>query len=133
MGGIGRLRGWSVGLGLVVLAASALPALACMSDRSEKEMAEGKLAIASRRDAAGRPEKPYILTLVRPACLDTQDPQDRVRSTRTIHIFASNEKVHARIAPLVGRMVRVRGQAFAAHTAHHHAPIVMDIVEIEPR
>lgn len=117
----------------VVLALTIAPALACMSDQSQQESAEGKLAIASRRDAAGRPEKVYMLTLQSPACLTANDPADSVKSTRTIHIFSTDEKVHAAIAKLVGKTVRVRGQPFAAHTAHHHAPIVMDITEIGAR
>jgi hypothetical protein len=117
----------------MTLALAATPALACMSDRSKQEIAEGRLAIASKRDAAGRPEKPYILTLASPACLTATDPDDSVESTRTIHIFSSQDKVHAQIAKFVGKTVLVRGQPFAAHTAHHHAPIVMDIGEIDSR
>lgn len=113
------------------LALTAMPALACMSDQSSREVAEGKLTIASRQDAAGRPEKPYILTLAAPACLTAKDPEDSVKSTRTIHIFSSQDKVHAQIAKFVGKTVLVRGQPFAALTAHHHAPIVMDISEID--
>ena len=115
----------------VTLALTATPGLACMSDQSKQEIAEGKLAISSKRDAAGRPEKPYILTLSSPACLTATDPADSVKSTRTIHIFSSQDKVHAQIAKFVGKTVLVRGQPFAAHTAHHHAPIVMDISEID--
>src|SRR3990170_4007000 len=92
-----------------------------------------KLAIGTARDAAGRLERPYILTLVSPACLTANDPDDSVKSTPTIHIFSSKQKVHAQIARLVGKTVLVRGRPFAAHTAHHHAPIVMDIIEINPR
>jgi hypothetical protein len=29
--------------------------------------------------------------------------------------------------------VTVRGNPFAAHTAHHHAPMVMAVSAIEPR
>jgi hypothetical protein len=85
------------------LALAATPARACMSDQSKQEIAEGKLAIASKRDAAGRPEKPYILTLSSPACLTAQDPADSVKSTRTIHIFSSQDQVHAQIARFVGK------------------------------
>jgi hypothetical protein len=115
------------------IALAAMPALACMSDQSDNEIAEGKLAIGTARDAAGRLERPYILTLVSPACLTANDPDDSVKSTPTIHLFSSKQKVHAQIARLVGKTVLVRGRPFAAHTAHHHAPIVMDIIEINPR
>jgi len=126
-----RARGWLwLGLAGALLAG---PASACMSDQSDKEVAEGKLAIVKARDAAGRIEKPYILTLAKAACLDAGDPAEKVKSTRKIHIFSSEEKVHAQIAAFVGKSVRVRGRPFAAHTAHHHAPIVMDIAEIAGR
>jgi uncharacterized protein DUF4431 len=108
-----------------------IAAIACMSDQSETEIAEGRLSITLRRDAAGRPERPYILSLVVPACLTAKDPEDSVKSTRTIHIFSSQEKVHAKIGKLVGKTVLVRGKAFAGHTSHHHAPIVMDISDID--
>jgi hypothetical protein len=113
------------------LVLAAIPALACMSDQSKQEVAEGRLSIGNVRDAAGRPEKPYILTLAAPACLTAKDPADSVKSARTIHIFSSQENVHAQIARFVGKTVLVRGQTFAAHTGHHHAPIVMDITEID--
>jgi hypothetical protein len=117
---------------LAILVAGTMPAAAaCMSDASKTEIAEGRVSIASKRDAAGRPQKVYILTLPKPACLTAYDPSLSVKGTRTIHIFSSNEKVHASIARLVGKTVLVRGSPFAAHTAHHHAPIVMDISEID--
>ena len=120
-------------LGLIVAAAAIamLPATghACMKDGEDAEAA-GRLAIGSARDAAGRPQRPYIVTLSTPACFTATEPDDSVKSTRTVHIFSSNEKVHATIAGLVGKAVRVRGTPFPAHTGHHHAPIVMDITEI---
>ena len=105
----------------------------CMSDRSTTELARGKLEILSAHDAAGRPETAYILNLPTPACLMAEDPEDNVRSTRTVHIFGVNEAVHTRIASLVGRTVVVRGQPFPALTVHHHAPIVMEITKIGTR
>ncbi len=131
--GMWRLRdtSWAVLALAVVLVLAGGPAAACMSDQSPREIAESKLSIATRSDAAGRPEKPYILTLPKPACLTAKDPDDSVKSTRTIHIFSSQDKVHARIGKLVGKTVLVRGRPFPAHTSHHHAPIVMDISEID--
>jgi Domain of unknown function (DUF4431) len=120
------IRGACIALPLMMT-----PALACMSDQSKQETVQGKLTIVNKRDAAGRPEKPYILTVASPACLKAQDPADSVERTTTIHIFSSQDSVRARIAKFVGKTVRVRGQPFAAHTAHHHAPIVMDVSEID--
>lgn len=103
---------------------------ACMKGGDEGEVAAGRVSIGKARDAAGRPQQPYILTLTTPACLTAPDEEDNVKSTRTVHIYSTDAKVHAAIAGFVGKSVRVRGTPFHAHTGHHHAPIVMDIAEI---
>jgi len=61
------------------------------------------------------------------ACLSAEDPEFRVERTRTIHIFSNDEKLRARIGRLVGKDVMVRGRPFRAHTARHHAPVVVEI------
>jgi Domain of unknown function (DUF4431) len=43
----------------------------------------------------------------------------------------SETKVIAAINRLVGKMVVVHGNPFAAMTAHHQAPIVMQVTHIE--
>ena len=103
----------------------------CMSDDGGVEIAEGRLTVQRAEDAAGREERPYILKLASPACLDTADDDDRVESTMTIHVFSTDAAVQAKIAKLTGKSVLVRGKPFLAHTAHHHAPIVMDVAEID--
>jgi hypothetical protein len=117
----------------VFMASSASAAEPCMSDTSDKETAVGKLSIGRAQDAAGRPERPYILTLQTPACLTADDPEDNVKKTSTIQIFSTQDTVSNQIARFVGKSISVRGRPFPAHTAHHHAPIVMDISAIEPR
>jgi hypothetical protein len=116
----------------MMLALAATPARACMSDTADAE-AQGTLTVVAARDAAGRPQRPYILVLAAPACLTASDPEDSVKSTGRIHVFSSERKIHARLADLVGKRVRVRGRPFPAHTAHHHAPIVMEIAAVDPR
>ncbi len=103
---------------------------ACLKGGDEGEVAAGRVSIGKARDAAGRPQQPYLLTLSTPACLTAPDAEDNVKSTRTVHIYSTDAKVHAAIAGFVGKSVRVRGTPFHAHTGHHHAPIVMDISEI---
>jgi hypothetical protein len=113
-----------------ITAAAAQAQGSCMKGGDDGAVAAGRLAIGSARDAAGRPQRPYILTLAAPACLTAPDAEDNVKSSRTVHIYSSDEKIHAAIAGFVGKPVRVRGTPFHAHTGHHHAPIVMDIAEI---
>ena len=54
----------------------------------------------------------------------------QVESADTIHIYSSDETVAQSLKQLVGKSVKVKGNPFGAHTAHHHAPIVMEITEI---
>lgn len=110
---------------------SSASAQGCMQSNAGEQIAEGRLALGTFRDAADRPETAYILTLAVPTCLNASDPDDRVASAKTIHIYSSKDAVHATIKRFVGKTVLVRGQPFGAHTAHHHAPIVMDISEID--
>ncbi len=116
----------------VMMVISSAPACACMKD-GEVSKAAGVLSIGSARDAAGRPQRPYILTLANPVCLTASDPSDSVKATRTVHVYSTDEKVHASIARFVGKLIQVSGSPFPAHTGHHHAPIVMDITAIAPR
>lgn len=111
----------------------ALPANAdnCMQANESEQIAEGRLALGNFKDAADRPESAYILLLPVPVCLSASDPEDRVDSTDKIHIFSSDDKIHATLQRFVGKTVLVRGTPIPALTVHHHAPIVMDISEID--
>ena len=102
-----------------------------MQNNQADQIAEGRLSLGQFEDAAGNPEQAFILTLPVPACLDSADAGGAVDSTTTIHIFSVDESVAASIKQFVGKDVHVRGTPFAAHTAHHHAPIIMDVSEID--
>lgn len=118
-------------LALFVLAAPAAAADRCMQFDVPRQIAEGRLLIGHFKDAADRPETAYILRLPVATCLSADDPDFRVARTRTIHVYSNDEKVRAQIGRLVGKDVMVRGRPFGAHTAHHHAPVVMEISEID--
>ena len=59
------------------------------------------------------------------------DEMDKVSSTDAIQIYSTDETVAQSLKQLVGKSVKVKGNPFGAHTAHHHAPIVMEIAEID--
>ena len=123
----------AVGAGVVALPLSTLAAdAACLKANAEAQRAQGVLTVAQAKDANGRPERPYILRLEANACLDADDPDEAIKATRTIHVFPADEKTMPEFKRLVGKPVLVRGNPFPAHTAHHHAPIVMQISAIEP-
>jgi Domain of unknown function (DUF4431) len=118
----------------LVVVAIAMPARAeCLKANEDGQAAQGRLTVGNARDAAGRPEKPYILQLGASACLDGPDPDDVVKATRTIHVFPADDKLQPAFRRLVGKTVVVRGNPFPAMTAHHHAPIVMQVTDISPQ
>jgi hypothetical protein len=105
----------------------------CLKSNVKGQAAEGRLAIGRARDAAGRPETPYILRLASNACLDAANRDQAVRSARTIHMFPADENMRRTFRLLAGKTVVVRGSPSTASTAHHHAPIVMHVTEIKLR
>jgi hypothetical protein len=125
-----RLRVFLTALAMI-FAASTTNAAECMQDNQGDQIAEGRLSLGKFEDAAGNPEQAFILTLPVPTCLDGGDPDSAVDRTTTIHIFSLDDAIRASIEKFVGKDVHVRGTPFAAHTAHHHAPIVMDVSEID--
>ena len=130
-----RLVAWllrAAGAGLVALPLSPSADAACLKANTEAQRAQGVLTVGRAKDANGRPERPYILRLETDSCLDADDPDEAVKATRTIHVFPADEKLMPEFKRLVGKPVTVRGNPFPAHTAHHHAPIVMQIGVIEP-
>lgn len=118
-------------LSACLLAASAGAQAQCLSDAKDREALAGVVSTGQFRDAAGRPQSAFILTLKTPACLDSDDADMRVKQTLRVHIYSTRETVHAQIRQRVGKSVRVRGKPFGAHTGHHHAPIVMDVAVVE--
>ncbi len=115
-----------------ILCAELQAAAACMKADRAGEVAEGRLTQRMFRDAAGRQEPAFILTLPDSTCLSGVDETDNVQGARTIHLYSSDDSVNRIIKRFVGKTVLVRGRAFGAATMHHHAPIVMDISEIGP-
>jgi len=91
----------------------------CLKANAEGQVAQGQLTIGRAHDAAGRIERPYILHLATDACLDSDDPDEAVKSTRTIHVFPDNDKLVPVFRRLVGKTVIVHGSPFPAITAHH--------------
>ena len=120
-----------VGFALVPLASSAVAK--CLKSNVEGQFTEGQLAIGRARDAAGRPETPYILRLFSNTCFDADDRNNSVRRVRTIHMFPADENMRRTFRLLVGKTVVVRGNPSVASTAHHHAPIVMHVTKIHGR
>jgi hypothetical protein len=121
---------------LAALLAAAAPTSGCLDVRGGNAPValEGRLerATFSMRDIGnGQPEREYILILSRPICIDDggefADPRQRFRQ---VQLFTSNGRLWPRLRAGVGHRIRIRGAGFAAQTAHHHAPLVVDISAI---
>ena len=134
---------------LLFLLAAAQPAYSpapdCIDIRGGREVVlAGRLTLRAfpgppnyksvrRGDAA---EHAYILELARDICVDDggefTDPVERFHH---VQLYSMRRPVRARLSAGRGHRVRVRGEGFGAHTAHHHASLVVDVhaVRIEGR
>jgi len=116
---------------VVMLTIPSAQAASCMQSNTDGAIAKGRLSLGQFEDAAGRPEQAFILTLPTPTCLSGEDDMDNVDDVGTIHVFSFDDALLAGLNGFVGKDVQVRGTPIPAHTAHHHAPIVMSITEID--
>ncbi len=73
-------------------------------------------------------ERTLILTLARDICLDDggqqADPNERFR---VVQVYANSPALRRQLRAGLGRRIRIVGEGFAAHTGHHHAPLVMEV------
>lgn len=78
------------------------------------------------------PETVLVLLLPKPICMeakkaDTSVLDEAVSGVRAVQLAATRKELG--VTP--GRAVRVSGNVFAAHTGHHHTPLVMSEVRVE--
>jgi hypothetical protein len=118
---------------LAALLAAAAPASDCLDVRSGNAPValEGRLERATfsmRAIGNGRPEREYVLILARPICIDDggefADPRQRFNQ---VQLFTSNDRLWPSLRAGLGHRIRIRGAGFAAQTAHHHTPLVVDV------
>ena len=123
-------------LAFAALLAAAAPAPGCLDVRSgDAPVAlEGRLqrATFSMRDiTGGQPEREYVLILARPICIDDggefADPHTRFNQ---VQLFTSHDRLWPSIRAGLGHRIRIRGSGFAAQTAHHHTPLVVDVTAV---
>lgn len=106
----------------------------CIVAEKADQQAEGRLdQIKFTDEAYERTEIAFILTLRKPACLTGRDEYDNVVSASRIHVFLMDDKILRQLRSNIGKTIRVKGTAFGEQTAHHHAPIVMNVFEIARR
>ena len=71
-------------------------------------------------------EASFILELPASACIDDGgDFTDPAEPFSTVHVVPNTEAVRRRLRSAIGRRVAVTGEAMAAQTGHHHAPLLI--------
>jgi hypothetical protein len=104
----------------------------CLNANEPGQIAEGRLtSVTITIPDYKLKEQAYILRLSSDACLDGPDEFDKVERTNRIHVIAMDDVLRRKLRAFVGKLVRISGEAFGEHTAHHHAPIVMRIRRVE--
>ena len=116
---------------LCVLCATEAMADCLRADRDDQQ-ATGRLAeVKITNEAYRRTETAFILSLAKPACLQGKSEYDKVENTKRIHVFSMDGEIRRKLRANVGKTIRVTGAPFGEHTAHHHAPIVMNAMKVE--
>jgi hypothetical protein len=75
-------------------------------------------------------ETGFYLDLAIPMCtLAGRDDADRpLESVRRVQLVLDSAG-YARLRPVLGKRVTLRGTLFGAITAHHHAPVLLDVLK----
>lgn len=70
-------------------------------------------------------ERTFILELPSRLCADDGEFIRPNASFDRVHVGASDDVILSVLKAAIGKTVTVRGEAFGAHTGHHHAPLVL--------
>ena len=130
------MRLFALGTSVAACLTCATAQAGCLKANESDQIAEGRLtSVRITIEAYKLKEQAFILQLAADACLEGPDEFDKVEATRRIHVFSMDDALRRKLRTSVGKTVRVSGDAFGEHTAHHHAPIVMRVsrLEVVPR
>lgn len=79
------------------------------------------------------PEPGYILHLPKNICIEGDDFADPTNSFNEVQLFADSEAVSRELQKHQNARVAVNlNDAFAAHTGHHHRPLVARVSSVSP-
>ena len=96
-----------------------------VADAHARVTVKGRLTVGTFTGPYGE-ERPFILQLPSAICVDDggefADPAERFTQ---VHVSATNDKLLRVLRKASGRKVTVTGDGFAAHTRHHHRPLVV--------
>jgi hypothetical protein len=103
-----------------------------LSGRLERHVYPGPPNYESIR-GGDRAEPAYILVLDRPICLNEETVIPARAPILRVHLYASRDAMWPRLRGAVGHTISVSGRGFGAITAHHHAPLVVDVANLQIR
>jgi hypothetical protein len=78
-----------------------------------------------------RAEPAYILVLHRPVCLREETVIPAQAPILRVHLYTGRDAMWPRLRTAVGHRIRVSGRGFGAITAHHRAPLVVDVANLQ--
>ena len=87
----------------------------------------GRLETAESTDANDVVERFHVLLLDAPVCL----PDGAVAATEA-QVYSMDPAVRAALDAHVGAAVEVSGPSFTGITAHHHRPIIVEVLTLAP-
>jgi hypothetical protein len=120
--GLAQLAGPHTAAGCIGVAGAGAPVTATGRLRLRTFAGPPNYESVAGGDAA---ERTFILELPRPACIDGGEFADPSERVVTVHLSSNDAAIRARLRRAVGRRVTASGEGFAAHTGHHHAPLVL--------
>lgn len=108
------------------------PAMVRISGRLERKTYPGRPNFKSIRNG-DEPETGFYLSVSRPICTnadgssaDAYPQQNGVKLVQLVLDRAGYKKLR----PMLSRIVTLKGSLFAAHTGHHHAPLLLNNVQL---
>ncbi|MDK2125417.1 DUF4431 domain-containing protein [Parachitinimonas caeni] len=79
------------------------------------------------------PETGFYLVVRNPICTvgDQSEPGSTPMTGVSLVQLLLRQKEYQELRPLLGKSVKIKGTLFSAHTAHHHAPILLKFLTVE--
>jgi hypothetical protein len=118
-----RLAASCAGIAMAWFAVASAQA-ACLNANEPDQSAEGRLTSVSISIPDYKlKEQAAILRLSSVACLEAAASSNKVETHQRIHVFAMDNALRRLLRQLAGKRVRVTGEPFGDHTAHHHTRV----------
>jgi hypothetical protein len=103
------------------------PALVAITGKLERQTYPGPPNYESV-EKGDKAETGFYLSLATPICVNATPDDDLNYEQRDVRLVQLNldDKGFDELRPYLGGLIEVRGTLYAAHTGHHHAPLVLN-------